>query len=199
MRGAFGRPTGTCARVQIGQVLLSIRCKDNHAPVVSCVCVRERFCCRAHIPQSLPCRPPRLCVAPSSNSLAAKRSLRLGTGEIRGTRGLRGFFDPAGCGRIILLRLLTLPSISRAQGLHAVQARRLHRVEEGGPPGVAGRSHHAPQLQVRMREHAACRMLSSRLLLSAAGALWLTARPATSSRTPRASTPRPTTRRRGLC
>ena len=35
MRGAFGRPTGTCARVQIGQVLLSIRCKDNHAPVVS--------------------------------------------------------------------------------------------------------------------------------------------------------------------
>ena len=34
MRGAFGRPTGTCARVQIGQILLSIRCKDNHAAVV---------------------------------------------------------------------------------------------------------------------------------------------------------------------
>jgi large subunit ribosomal protein L10e len=35
MRGAFGKPIGTCARVLIGQVLLSIRCKDNHAAVVS--------------------------------------------------------------------------------------------------------------------------------------------------------------------
>ncbi|KAK4277700.1 hypothetical protein QN277_015655 [Acacia crassicarpa] len=34
MRGAFGKPQGTCARVAIGQVLLSVRCKDankNHA------------------------------------------------------------------------------------------------------------------------------------------------------------------------
>lgn len=34
MRGAFGKPQGTCARVSIGQVLLSVRCKDsnsNHA------------------------------------------------------------------------------------------------------------------------------------------------------------------------
>ncbi|GMY10407.1 60S ribosomal protein L10-like [Fagus crenata] len=29
MRGAFGKPQGTCARVSIGQVLLSVRCKDN--------------------------------------------------------------------------------------------------------------------------------------------------------------------------
>ena len=28
------QPVGTCARVVIGQVLLSIRCKDNHGPVV---------------------------------------------------------------------------------------------------------------------------------------------------------------------
>jgi large subunit ribosomal protein L10e len=35
MRGAFGKPQGVCARVQIGQILLSIRCKDNHATVVS--------------------------------------------------------------------------------------------------------------------------------------------------------------------
>ena len=32
MRGAFGKPTGTCARVRIGQVLLSVRCRDAHAP-----------------------------------------------------------------------------------------------------------------------------------------------------------------------
>ncbi|CAN6901857.1 60S ribosomal protein L10-1-like [Brassica napus] len=30
MRGAFGKALGTCARVAIGQVLLSVRCKDGH-------------------------------------------------------------------------------------------------------------------------------------------------------------------------
>uniref|UniRef100_M8C7G4 Cell division cycle-like protein n=1 Tax=Aegilops tauschii TaxID=37682 RepID=M8C7G4_AEGTA len=31
MRGAFGKPLGTCARVDIGQVLLSVRCKESNA------------------------------------------------------------------------------------------------------------------------------------------------------------------------
>ncbi|XP_057778400.1 60S ribosomal protein L10-like isoform X1 [Salvia miltiorrhiza] len=31
MRGAFGKPQGVCARVAIGQVLLSVRCKDNNS------------------------------------------------------------------------------------------------------------------------------------------------------------------------
>lgn len=31
MRGAFGKPLGTCARVAIGQILLSIRCKELNA------------------------------------------------------------------------------------------------------------------------------------------------------------------------
>ena len=31
MRGAFGKPLGTCARVAIGQILLSIRCKEVNA------------------------------------------------------------------------------------------------------------------------------------------------------------------------
>jgi len=30
MRGAFGKPQGTVARVRIGQALMSIRCKDQH-------------------------------------------------------------------------------------------------------------------------------------------------------------------------
>ncbi|MQL96570.1 hypothetical protein Taro_029247 [Colocasia esculenta] len=30
MRGAFGKPQGTCARVDIGQVLMSVRCKDGN-------------------------------------------------------------------------------------------------------------------------------------------------------------------------
>ncbi|XP_004301911.1 PREDICTED: 60S ribosomal protein L10-like [Fragaria vesca subsp. vesca] len=29
-RGAFGKPLGTCASVDIGQVLLSVRCKDSN-------------------------------------------------------------------------------------------------------------------------------------------------------------------------
>lgn len=35
MRGAFGKPQGVCARVSIGQILLSIRCKDGHGSSVS--------------------------------------------------------------------------------------------------------------------------------------------------------------------
>ncbi|CAL8126293.1 unnamed protein product [Prunus armeniaca] len=31
MRSAFGKPLGTCARVAIGQVLLSVRCKDSNS------------------------------------------------------------------------------------------------------------------------------------------------------------------------
>ncbi|CAN1220229.1 60S ribosomal protein L10 [Linum perenne] len=31
MRGAFGKPQGVCARVAIGQVLLSVRCKDSNS------------------------------------------------------------------------------------------------------------------------------------------------------------------------
>ena len=35
MRGAFGKPTGTVARVDIGQILISVRCKDaNKAHVI---------------------------------------------------------------------------------------------------------------------------------------------------------------------
>nr|XP_009603041.3 60S ribosomal protein L10-like [Nicotiana tomentosiformis] len=31
MRGAFGKPLGTCARISIGQVLLSVRCRDSNS------------------------------------------------------------------------------------------------------------------------------------------------------------------------
>ncbi|XVF28636.1 hypothetical protein REPUB_Repub15cG0047000 [Reevesia pubescens] len=31
MRGAFRKPQGTCGRVDIGQVFLSIHCKDNNS------------------------------------------------------------------------------------------------------------------------------------------------------------------------
>jgi hypothetical protein len=30
MRGAFGKPQGTVARVHIGQIIMSVRTKDNH-------------------------------------------------------------------------------------------------------------------------------------------------------------------------
>lgn len=38
MRGAFGKPQGLCARVAIGQILLSIRCRDQHSQVVRLHC-----------------------------------------------------------------------------------------------------------------------------------------------------------------
>jgi len=34
MRGAWGKPYGTVARVNIGQIIMSIRCKDSNAHVV---------------------------------------------------------------------------------------------------------------------------------------------------------------------
>jgi large subunit ribosomal protein L10e len=43
MRGAFGKPQGTCARVQIGQVLLSIRCRDSHGVMAAEALRRAKF------------------------------------------------------------------------------------------------------------------------------------------------------------
>ncbi|KAL0019432.1 hypothetical protein WJX79_006687 [Trebouxia sp. C0005] len=43
MRGAFGKPQGLCARVAIGQILLSIRCKDGHSQVAQEALRRAKF------------------------------------------------------------------------------------------------------------------------------------------------------------
>ena len=43
MRGAFGKPFAVCARVSIGQILLSIRCKDNHAVIAEEALRRAKF------------------------------------------------------------------------------------------------------------------------------------------------------------
>ncbi len=43
MRGAWGKPYGTVARVNIGQIILSIRCKDSNAPVIQEALRRARY------------------------------------------------------------------------------------------------------------------------------------------------------------
>jgi len=43
MRGAWGKPYGTVARVNIGQVILSIRCKDSNKAVVMEALRRARY------------------------------------------------------------------------------------------------------------------------------------------------------------
>ncbi|KAD4584291.1 hypothetical protein E3N88_21892 [Mikania micrantha] len=43
MRGAFGKPQGVCARVSIGQVLLSVRCKDANSPHAQEALRRAKF------------------------------------------------------------------------------------------------------------------------------------------------------------
>jgi large subunit ribosomal protein L10e len=43
MRGAWGKPYGTVARVNIGQIILSIRCKEANAPVVMEALRRARY------------------------------------------------------------------------------------------------------------------------------------------------------------
>ena len=43
MRGAWGKPYGTVARVNIGQIILSIRTKDQNAAVVQEALRRARY------------------------------------------------------------------------------------------------------------------------------------------------------------
>ncbi|CAA2994959.1 60S ribosomal L10 [Olea europaea subsp. europaea] len=43
MRGALGKPQGVCARVAIGQVLLSVRCKDSNSNHAQEALHRARF------------------------------------------------------------------------------------------------------------------------------------------------------------
>jgi large subunit ribosomal protein L10e len=43
MRGAFGKPFGLCARVAIGQVLMSIRCRDVHGATAEEALRRAKF------------------------------------------------------------------------------------------------------------------------------------------------------------
>merc|ERR1712019_232069 len=43
MRGAFGKPQGLCARVGIGQILMSVRCKDQHRDIACEALRRAKF------------------------------------------------------------------------------------------------------------------------------------------------------------
>ncbi len=43
MRGAFGKPYGLCARVSIGKILMSIRCKDVHSHLAEEALRRAKF------------------------------------------------------------------------------------------------------------------------------------------------------------
>lgn len=43
MRGAWGKPYGTVARVNIGQIILSVRCKDANSAVVVEALRRARY------------------------------------------------------------------------------------------------------------------------------------------------------------
>jgi large subunit ribosomal protein L10e len=43
MRGAFGKPYGLCARVSIGQIMISIRCKEATVPVATEALRRAKY------------------------------------------------------------------------------------------------------------------------------------------------------------
>lgn len=43
MRGAFGKPQGTVARVDIGQIIMSVRAKDAHKDKVIEALRRAKF------------------------------------------------------------------------------------------------------------------------------------------------------------
>ena len=45
MRGAWGKPYGTVAQVNIGQIIMSICCKDSNRPMIqeALRCARYKF------------------------------------------------------------------------------------------------------------------------------------------------------------
>lgn len=43
MRGAWGKPYGTVARVNIGQIIMSIRCKESNSAVIIEALRRARY------------------------------------------------------------------------------------------------------------------------------------------------------------
>ncbi|GFZ20007.1 ribosomal protein L16p/L10e family protein [Actinidia rufa] len=90
MRGAFGKPQGTCARVAIGQVLLSVRCKD---------------------PNSHHAR--KLCAVPNSSSLVVRRSLSAGSGDLPSTVVL---IISGGKQKTALCQMVSMPSFFGCHG-----------------------------------------------------------------------------------
>ena len=77
MRGAYGKPNGTVARVNIGQILLSVRTRDaSKQPWVS---RRKQSYQSTNIVQTVPSRL-RPSAALSTSSLVAKRSSSRRTG-----------------------------------------------------------------------------------------------------------------------
>lgn len=58
MRGAWGKPYGTVARVNIGQIIMSIRCKDSNKAVVIEALRRARYKVRFAPTPVLACRQP---------------------------------------------------------------------------------------------------------------------------------------------
>ena len=65
MRGAFGKTYGTVARVKIGQILLSVRARDQHEPQVFEALRRAKY--------KLPGRQ-RICASQNWGARHARRS-----------------------------------------------------------------------------------------------------------------------------
>lgn len=77
MRGAFGKPNGTVARVNIGQIILSVRTRDSRKYILFVLATGLRA--DQVTPQTvLP--PSKLSAALSTNSPAVKRSSSAKTG-----------------------------------------------------------------------------------------------------------------------
>lgn len=74
MRGAWGKPNGSVARVNIGQILLSVRTRDNRTYLAGPSTQQIRAQLLTFYLQTKP-QPSKPSVAPNTSSLAAKRSL----------------------------------------------------------------------------------------------------------------------------
>ncbi len=100
MRGAWGKPNGSVARVNIGQILLSVRTRDNRT---SSRCPETRIKMLTFYFQTKR-QPSKRYAGPNTSSLAAKRSLspRIGASLLSAATNIRRSVRKARSGSMAL-------------------------------------------------------------------------------------------------
>lgn len=103
MRGAWGKPNGSVARVNIGQILLSVRTRDNRTSSRCSTYPETRIKMLTFYFQTKR-QPSKPYVAPNTSSLAARRSLspRIGASLLSAATNIRRSVRKARSGSMAL-------------------------------------------------------------------------------------------------
>ena len=132
MRGAWGKPYGTVARVNIGQAILSIRCKDVNRPVIMEALRRARYKVR-------PCLLSLLLASLPPPFSRFARSRRNAWRSSRSSSSKADLFPPSLRSSSFSVPWTTEDHCLQEVGIHLRQPTRL-RDPQGREEGYPGRS-----------------------------------------------------------